>query len=465
MTGFLILGGFFLFAGLMITKLLPTILALPLLAGWIALVTGLPLIVYLNTILLGGAMKLGTAMAVVVFGAMFAQVIVKTGISTTIIKKAAELAGDKPRSIALVLSFATIFVFMGMSGLGAVVMVGSIALPIMMSAGLTPLQASTFFLLSIQTGLLSNAASYGTYIGVFGGEVAAGYYFPAFGISLAVTVFCILKNVQQTATQESGPGRGQILLQLCRGIILLPRNICATVYHKLAALGQTKETSLLTKKQQVPVAALLAPLIPLATVYIFKWAVGFGQAADGHVDPVAASVLGFFLASLYAIVLTKPGQGINIFAGAIIEGIKDVAGVIFLFMGIGMLVAVVMNPAVSAILNPLLLKLVPTNRWALFGFFAVLAPTALYRGPLNMFGMGAGIAVLISSLHILPPAVVMGTFLGVGYIQGASDPTNSHNTWIGGFTGADTTEILRKTLPYTWLMCLLMLLYVAVTQW
>ena len=465
MIGFLILGGFFLFAGLMIAKAVPTILALPLLAAWIALVTGLPLIVYLNNILLGGAMKLGTAMAVVVFGAMFAQVIVKTGISTTIIKKAAELAGDKPRSIALVLSFATIFVFMGMSGLGAVVMVGSIALPIMMSAGLTPLQASTFFLLSIQTGLLANAASYGTYIGVFGGEVAATYYFPAFCISLFVTIICILHNVKKTEAQASGTGWGQIILLIGRGILSLPKNICTAFYSKLSSLGKHKGTSLLTKKQQVPMAALLAPLIPLATVYAFKWTVGFGQAAQGHVDPVAASVLGFFLASLYAIVLTKPGQCINIFAGAIIEGIKDVAGVIFLFMGIGMLVAVVMDPAVSAILNPLLLQLVPTNRWALFGFFALLAPTALYRGPLNMFGMGAGIAVLINSLHILPASVVMGTFLGVGYIQGASDPTNSHNTWIGGFTGADTTEILRKTLPYTWLMCLLMLFYVAITQW
>ena len=465
MAGMLILGGFFVFAGLMIAKILPTLLALPLMAAWIALVVQLPFVVYLNTILLEGSMKLGTAMAVVIFGSMFARVIVKTGVSGTIIKKAAELAGDKPRSIALVLSLATTFVFLGMSGLGAVIMVGSIVMPIMMSAGITPLGAGSIFLLSIQTGLLANAASYGTYIGIFGGEVTTAYYLPAFAISFVVTAVCILFNVKQLPSQEKQTGIGQLIGLLLKNIILLPKNICVSLYTQLTKAAKPRTTSLVTRKQVVPAAALIAPIIPLVTVYVFKLAVGFGTTAQGQVDPVAASVLGFFLASLYAILLTKPGQVINIFAGSLVEGIKDVAGVIFLFMGIGMLVAVVMNPNVSKLLNPLLLSIVPANRWALFGFFALLAPTALYRGPLNMFGMGAGIAVLIGSLHILPPAVIVGTFLGVGYIQGASDPTNSHNTWISSFTNVDTTEILKKTLPYTWAMCLLMLLYVALLKW
>ncbi len=484
MTGWLILGGFFVFAGLMIAKALPALLALPLMAAWIALVAQLPLTVYLNDILLGGAMKLGTAMAVVVFGAMFAQVIMKTGVSAAIIKKAAELAGDKPRTIALALALATIFVFMGMSGLGAVIMVGSIALPIMMSSGIKPLKAAVIFLLAIQTGLVANAASYGVYIGVFGGEAVASYYLPAFVISLAVTLAYIFKHICPEAAEETMPpsappaaseprrsfmqtGRQRmgILLRLCRMLLQLPLNILEDLFQQLQLLRHPQTTCLVTKKQKVPGSALLAPLIPLATVYILKALVGFGKAAAGHVDPVAASVLGFFLASLYAIVLTKPGQTINIFAGAVIEGIKDVAGVIFLFMGIGMLVAAVMNPSVSSALHPLLLKLVPTDRWLLLAFFAVLAPTALYRGPLNMYGMGAGIAVLLYSLQVWPPAVIMGIFLGVGYIQGASDPTNSHNTWIAGFTGTDGVEILKKTLPYTWAMCLLMLLYVGLTQW
>lgn len=466
MSGILIIGGFFVFAALMIMKVLPTILALPLMAAWIAFVVQMPLVVYLNNILLAGAMKLGTAMAVVIFGAMFAQVIMKTGISGTIIKKAAELAGDKPRSIAIILSFATMFVFMGMSGLGAAIMVGSIVLPIMMSAGISPLLSSVVFLLAIQTGLLVNAANYGTFIGIFGGEVTMSYYVPAFAISLLVSLVCIFVNIKgSTDKSESGTSFLTILGILLKGIIMLPKNICVSFYEQIAKATTAKSSSLVVKKDNVPAAALLAPILPLVTVYVFRAVVGFGKAAEGHVDPVAASVLGFFLASVYAILLTKPGQLINILAGSITEGIKDVAGVIFLFMGIGMLVAAVMDQTVAKVLNPLLLSIVPTHPWTVFAFFAICAPTALYRGPLNMFGMGVGIAALIGTLHILPGAVVVGTFLAVEYIQGASDPTNSHNTWIGGFTNVDTTEILKKTLPYTWGMCLLLLLYVTLMRW
>ena len=82
-----------------------------------------------------------------------------------------------------------------------------------------------------------------------------------------------------------------------------------------------------------------------------------------------------------------------------------------------------------------------------------------------MFGMGVGIAALIGTLNILPAPIVVGTFLAVGYVQGASDPTNSQNTWISGFVNVDTSEILKKTLPYTWAMCLLLLLYVTLMRW
>ena len=460
--GILILAGFFLFAGLMIARLLPTLLALPLMAAWVAVVSQLPFPVYLNQILLQGAMKLSGAMAVVIFGAMFARVIMKTGISDTIIKKAAELAGDQPVPIALVLTAATAFVFLGMSGLGAVIMVGSITLPIMTSAGIAPLKACCLLLLGLQTGLLANAANYGTYIGIFGGEVTASYYFPAAAISALVTLLFILVNVKAEKGQPqcSLPG---LLGGFFRGLAALFAGLFQSLGKKQNVSAPS--STLLHKKPRVPAAALLAPMIPLAVVYLFKALLGFGKAENGMVDPVAASVFGFILASCYAILLTRPRQLVNVLAGSIVDGIKDVAGVLFLFMGIGMLVAVVMDPAVSQVLNPLLASILPSSPLGFMLFFALLAPTALYRGPLNMFGMGAGIATLVVSLQILPPAVAAGAFLGVQYVQGASDPTNSHNTWIGGFTGVDTAAILKKTLPYTWGMCLLMLCYVTFVRW
>ena len=463
--GILILAGFFLFAGLMIARILPTLLALPLMAAWVAAVVQLPLVVYLNNILLAGSMKLSSAMAVVIFGAMFARVIMKTGISDTIIKKAAELAGDQPIPIAIVLTAATAFVFLGMSGLGAVIMVGSITIPIMMSAGISPLVSCVLLLFGLQTGLLANATNYGTYIGIFGGTVTASYFFPAVLISTLFTLLFIALNVKPEGNRVVS-SIWYMSVVLLRAFAALPKFLGNALRQGVKPRKKEMPVSaLLRKKKRIPAVALLAPMIPLVTVYVFKYTVGFGKADNGMVDPVAASVLGFVLASCYAVLLTKPGQIVNVLAGAIVDGIKDIAGVVFLFMGIGMLVAVVMNPAVTAVLNPLLESIVPTGHIGVLLFFAFLAPTALYRGPLNMFGMGAGIAALLAALAILPPEVVAGAFLGVQYIQAASDPTNSHNTWIGGFANVDTAAILRKTLPYTWGMCLMMLLYVVLLRW
>jgi H+/gluconate symporter-like permease len=462
--GALMLLGFFVFAVLMAARLLPTILALPLMAAWIALVAQLPLVVYLNDVLLAGSMKLGSAMAVVIFGAMFARVVMKTGISGTIIKKAAELAGDRPRSIALAMTAATTFVFLGMSGLGAVIMVGSIAIPILMSAGISPLVSCVLILLGLQTGLLANAANYGTYIGIFGGEVTASYYLPAFCISAVVTVIFIYRNVRPAAHDGGGTSFFSLLWGLVLAVPVLLREMAASLRPQSDRKDGVRQSVLLRRRSSVPAAALLAPAIPLLTVFVFKYTLGFGKSSAGMVDPVAAAVAGFLLASLYAVVLTGPSQLIRVFSGSIIEGLRDIAGVLFLFMGIGMLVAVVMNRAVSAILLPLLTTIIPENPWALLAFFGLAAPAALYRGPLNMFGMGAGIAVLLVSLELVPPVVLAGAFLGVQYIQAASDPTNSHNTWIGGFANVDTALILKKTLPYTWAMCILMLCYVAVVR-
>ncbi|MBR5381116.1 MAG: hypothetical protein IK136_00685 [Oscillospiraceae bacterium] len=456
-SGVLLLLGFVAFAGLMAARLLPTLLALPLMAAFIAWVAGLSFTAYLECVLLGGAMKLSGAVVVVIFGAMFAEVVKKTGISGAIVKQAAELAGDRPLSIAVLMAAATAFLFLGMSGLGAVLMAGSIALPILTGAGIAPLRAVTLMLLSIMTGLMANTANYGTYIGIFGGEVVTGFYLPAILIAALVTAVYILRNICRPGDVGSLAG---IIPALLRGLLSVP----GSFFRALGRLFRRRDEGLLRKKRALPAAALIAPVLPLVFIFGAKAVYGFGPAAKGMIDPVAAAALGFVIAALYAAILTRPGQAVNLFTGAFVDGIKDVAGVIFLFMGIGMLLAAAMTPSAAAILDPLLAALLPSGKLGVLCFFLLFAPAALYRGPLNMFGMGAGIAALLSGLGTIPPEPLCGLFLAVSYVQGISDPTNSHNTWLAGFAGVEPSALLRETLPYSWLMCLLMLLYV-MTVW
>ena len=193
---------------------------------------------------------------------------------------------------------------------------------------------------------------------------------------------------------------------------------------------------------------------------VINFTVGLGSQGDGKIDPVAAAVLGFILASLYAAIITEPRKIINLFSGGLVDGIKDVAGVLFLFMGIGMLVAAATHPAAAGLFDPLLKTVMPSSFIGALIFFTVLAPAALYRGPLNMYGMGSGIAAILNSSSYLPATALYGIFRGLEFIQVMADPTNSHNTWLAEYAGVDVNTVLKKILPYAWGACIIMMVIV-----
>ena len=83
-------------------------------------------------------------------------------------------------------------------------------------------------------------------------------------------------------------------------------------------------------------------------------------------------------------------------------------------------------------------------------FFIVLAPLCLYRGPLNLWGLGAGIAALMVSLDALPLNAVMGGFCAVSVMQLLCCPTNTHNVWVTSYTGEEVTSVTRRLLPWIW---------------
>lgn len=117
-----------------------------------------------------------------------------------------------------------------------------------------------------------------------------------------------------------------------------------------------------------------------------------------------------------------------------------------------MLLNAVMHPKVSAIMSPLLESIIPSDGIGFILFFAILSPLALYRGPLNMWGLGSGIGSLIISLGILPAPAVMGALLSTERVQVIADPTNTHNVWLANYAGVDVNQVLRKVLPYVWVL-------------
>ncbi|NWL88657.1 MULTISPECIES: citrate transporter [unclassified Paenibacillus] len=400
---------FLVFVGLMMTRKLPTILALPLMAILFAIIAGVPLLSndpeatsIAKTILAGGSMKLSGAIAGLIFGAWFGQILNKVGITKSIIRKAAELAGDKPILIAILFFITASIIFSAAGGLGMVILVGTIVIPIMLTAGISQFVASIVVLLAVGVGSLFNVSNWAVYVDVLGLSVEqiADYTLvvasPLILIALAMIVFYIRKDGKGRkawAMPAATPGGGD---------------------------------------KKVPAIALISPLVPVLLVFIFK------------IDIVPAVIAG----ALVTILLTWPKRPIHILSSALVEGIQDVAGAMGLMIGIGILLSSVMSPQVSAVISPLIESVLPNSPLMFILFFTILSPLAIYRGPLNVWGLGSGIAALFVSAGMTPVAAMLA-LRAVSNVQSVSDPTNSHNVWVADFTKSDINEILKKTLPWT----------------
>ncbi|UYP01155.1 hypothetical protein OF820_05580 [Oceanotoga sp. DSM 15011] len=417
--GILILIVFVLCAAGMMSRKVPAIISLPIMAILIAIISGMSFENILSGVIGNGAVRLSSAMMAAIFGGMLSQVINRTGIANSIIKRAAELAGDNPFIVALIISIAVAFVFTSLSGLGAIIMVGTIVLPIMISVGIDSKISGSLFLIAFKIGLLFNMYSYAFYSDVLKISVQDLKIFPIiYGIATSIGLFFfILLNVKKGKAKT--------------------------------AWAMPSTNSIKNKDKKVPIYALITPIIPILLVFIWKFNI------------IPAILIG----AIYGVLTTKPKDIVNILSSSLIEGIKDVAPAIGLMIGIGMVLLAVMSPETSAIMKPLISAIIPSNKILFVLFFAILSPLALYRGPLNMWGLGSGIAALMVSTGKLSPMVVAGALLALSVVQDISDPTNTHNVWISNFIEEDTTILLKKTFPYVFSIAVVCLIYVTIFIW
>ncbi|MDQ0360397.1 citrate transporter [Breznakia pachnodae] len=402
----LILLTFVVMVGLMMARKLPTILALPVMAILIAVIAGIPLMsddpetfsVTAN-VLEAGAMRMSTAIAGLVFGSWFGKVLSKVGVTKTIIKKAAELAGDRPLPIALAFLAVCSIIFAASNGLGMVILVGTIIIPIMISAGVSPLVSGIVLLLSNGIGVTFSVGTLGVYIDVLGLPL-------------------------DTVTGYSW---------LC-GIPLIAVAVAMIVYF-IKFEGKTRKAWMMPNasssmsERNVRTIALVSPILPVLLVFILK-------------VPLVPSVIAGIIITL---ILSTPKNPIHVCSSAFVEGIQEVAGAMALMIGIGMLLNAVMAPEVATILQPVINALIPTNPIMYVLVFGLLSPLAIYRGPLNVWGLGSGIIALLAAAGMNPIAAMVALRLDSN-VQAVCDPTNSQNVWVADFVKVDVNEILKKTL-------------------
>ena len=403
---------------LMMTKKLPAILALPLMGILIAAVAGVPFVSadadtqsITDFVLSKGAVKLAGTISVTIFGAIFAKAIQKEGISDAIIRKAAELAGDKPMAIALALTAAIAIIFTAMSGAGPVIMVSQIAIPLFLSAGIEPVVAASLILFGLNIGLLFNVSQYQLYVDTIGMDMNV-----ILSTSAVMGVICV--------------------------IVTIVYIVVNTRSAKKSAAWAAKAPA----KTDVNPVALIMPLVPIVLVFFLKW-----NAETALLISIIVTVL-----------ITKPKEAIQVLSSSVVEGIKDVAGVVGLMMGIGILLNGVSATQTSSLMQPIISAIVPSNPIVYVILFTILSPLALYRGPLNMYGLGSGLAKIMVAAGTLSASAVGMALRSTSVVQCVSDPTNTQNVIVADYANVDVNDILKSTLPYTMVMAFFILLYTAI---
>ncbi len=436
----LILLAFALAAGLMMTRKVPALLALPAMAIVIALIAGMGFRELLDSVLDKGAMRLQGAIAAAIFGGILAQIVRRAGVAESLVKRAAELSGESALWVSLALGLACVVLFIALGGIGAVILVASLVFPVLLAVGVRPLAAAGLFLLSMSVGGILNVANWQFYI--------------------------------DTLKIEQAEVRRFALL------LFVPGVVAVVLYVLLAIAGKRSRTMWADRAEtaapRVPVLAYLTPLLPVLLILsmpLVRIVLGllasragstvaevYGEAASWEFPIVPAMLIGVLWGVATA---PRPEAGrVQLLTASVVEGIKDVAPAVGLMIGIGMLFLSVtsepvknclihVDPATGAASGPLALLRIGSP-WVFVVLWGALAPLALWRGPLNVWGMGIGIAGVLVAGGVLPAGAAMAGLMAVGQVQGICDPTNTHNVWVASNLGVDVHDILKRTLPYAW---------------
>ncbi|MGB9773513.1 MAG: citrate transporter [Bacteroidota bacterium] len=487
--GILIVVIFLIVAALMFLRKLPTILALPLMAiaiGFVEVFLGhLSVNDLLLVVVADGSQRLIEPMIITMFGGMLSVLLQKSGVAERLVKMGAEFAGSNPFVVAAIILFIVGILFTTITGLGAVIMVSTIALPILASVGLKEEAAGGIMLFGISLGGLLNLNNWAVYKNVLSispSEIYS-YAFVLFLIQIPVALLFVVLNLWRAKQIQLSPGRILRWIALLAGFAAIMRETYVYLLGSRNTDGLDYIIQLITAAFGVVILLFiiidkfssfrksnyrdirwynyLIPIVPLILILVYR--VHFVNA--------------FFLAFIYGVISTLRKDTMRLASRSIIEGVSSVVPVIVLMIGIGMLLSAILGPAASLkygaashinaslrewpvveAMKPLFMSIVPTSFWSYVIGFGLLAPLALYRGPMNVWGLGYGVAGILLSTGQLNPPSIMGVLMSLSVVQGISDPTNTQNVWIANELRVDVNLLMWRTLPYAWLTALFGLL-------
>ncbi len=349
----------------------------------------------------------------VFFGAFFGRVLVDSGIAATLIRKVVELGGDKPRITMSLLCVVTAVIFMSMTGIGPVISIAVIVLPILMSLGISVPVALFSFMGSIMAGIFANIVNFKQY----------------------QTIYAGFNPAAESYTYNDYFQIGMIGMVVSLVVVLTVANISMNKKKRYAMAANVP-----AEGDDAPMISWLAVLLPVLGVVLLDLPI----------------ILGFILAGIWALLFTGKLRGgykeiCRQFAKLFTYGAVDVAPMVGFLMTLAMFnnSAAYASPYFSAIFG----DLIPQSPLVLAIVFAILTPLGFFRGPMNLVGSGSAIlAVVLAVNPTMSPAFLFPLFAITTIAPQHLDITQSWVAWGLGYTKVTSREYMKKSIPTGWII-------------
>jgi len=360
----------------------------------------------------------------VIFGSWFGRVLVDTEIVSTLIKKTVELGGDKPKITVILLTFVSTAIFSSVYGIGITMAVGLITLPIMFSLGVPKPVAVTSFCLAHAAGMMVNPNWFSQ----------LKVYFPAMEYNTESNFGGYFKNGLMCLVAAMVVAIVMVIVRLGKG----------KVQHTWAA-----QAPMNNGPKKLFILAYFTPIFPVILVAFLKFEI------------ISALIASIVLTVILTGDIARPKQCVELLMRTLREGMADIA----ILIGVMSFIWIYSAAAKSCapILKPLISAILPASPLIAALAFGILAPLGLFRGPLTLSGVGSALVAILAATFdqgSTPLYSYMFTAMLIWVTWTAMTPgccpTQSTNAWLLSYTKLDTKEHVKSTLPWVWILAIIM---------
>lgn len=354
------------------------------------------------------ALNYGPTIIYIVFGSWFGRVLVDSGIAGSISAQTERVGRKAPIFATILVVLVTALIFSSAYGVGSVIAIGVILIPILLSIGVPKKVAIPAFTMAIGAPMYINVVLFN--------QIKA--FFPSVSFSGKYLIF----------------GLAAMGVQLLGVIIFILLNSKSIKNGEIETIDDSKQATF----QKTHPITFIIPVLPVALNMFFHW------------DAIPA----LLLATIIALLLTgqmKSYKGLVAFINKTVsQAINDISGLIIFLMALVMFAgAATMNvPHFKSMIEVIL----PSSPLVLAIAIGILAPLALFRGPLHVWGAGAATAAVLAATGTFQPIFLLPLLYTASIMAVSIDLTQSWNTWVLTYSKLETKEYLKMGIPVMWVV-------------